>query len=78
MSIPEQDFQANEKRRLRELAGLLLLCGESPLQISRGCGLDKRTVIRAREGKPIRSDAQARIEFYLKTLLQSVPDERHE
>lgn len=69
--LTEDDFVANEARRLRELAGLIRVCGRTPLQIARDCNLDKRTVQRAMRGEPLKSDAQARIEFYIKNTLQN-------
>lgn len=67
--ITEDELRANEARRLAELAGRIRATGKSSLEIARACGLDKRTVIRARQGKPVKSDAQARIEYCIKQIL---------
>lgn len=64
--LTESVFMANEQRRLQELAARIRATGETPLEISRACGLDKRTVIRALKCRPLKSDAQARIEYYIK------------
>ncbi len=66
--VREAEFVANERARLQQLAALIRSSGKTPLEIGRACGLDKRTVIRALKAKPLKSDAQARIEFYLKKL----------
>lgn len=70
--VREADFVANEISRLQQLASLIRSSGKTPLEIGRACGLDKRTVIRALKAMPLKSDAQARIEFYLKNLLNHV------
>ena len=59
----------NETRRLKELAGMIKLCGKTPAEIARACRLDKRTVERALRAEPLKSDAQARIEYYIKVTL---------
>lgn len=67
--LTETDFAVNEERRLRELAGLIRHCGKTPQEIADECNLDKRTVLRALQALPLKSDAQARIEFYIKHTL---------
>ncbi len=69
-SPTEKDFRANEARRLIEFAGLVRVCGSTPAQIAAACNLDKRTVLRALGGQPIKSDAQARIEYFIRQQLQ--------
>ena len=66
IEITENDFRINEQRRLKELAGLIRVCGIPSAEIALGCKLDKRTVLRALKGLPLKSDAQARIEYYSK------------
>lgn len=66
----ENDFRANEAKRLAELAGMIRLCGKTPKEIADACNLDKRTVLRALRAEPLKSDAQARIEYYIKITLQ--------
>lgn len=68
--ISENDFRANEASRLAELAGMIRLCGKTPKEIAAACNLDKRTVLRALRAEPLKSDAQARIEYYIKITLQ--------
>ncbi len=67
--VKEVEFMANESRRLQQLADLIRTSGKTPLEIATACGLDKRTVLRALKARPLKSDAQARIEFYLKEKL---------
>lgn len=67
--VREAEFMANEHRRLQQLADLIRTSGKTPLEIATACGLDKRTVLRALKARPLKSDAQARIEFYLKEKL---------
>jgi len=67
--ISEDAFRANEDRRLKELAGLIRLCGRTPLQIAQDCNLDKRTVQRALRAEPLKSDATARLEYYVKNII---------
>ena len=66
----ESDFTNNESRRLRRLAGLIRLSGLSPLTIARACNLDKRTVQRALKGLPLKSDAEARIEYFMERIIE--------
>lgn len=66
----EREFQENEVRRLAEFAGLVHACGRSPDCIALACNLDVRTVRRAMDGQPIKSDAQARIEYYIMQQLR--------
>jgi hypothetical protein len=61
--ITEDDFRANETRRLMEFAGRIRLCRRTPAQIATDCNLDVRTVLRALRAEPLKSDAQARIEY---------------
>lgn len=68
--ITEADFRANEAKRLTELAGMIRLCGKTPKEIADACNIDKRTVLRALRAAPLKSDAQARIEYYIKITLQ--------
>lgn len=70
--ISESDFMQNEVRRLKELAGMIKLCGKTPAEIAQACNLDKRTVERALRAEPLKSDAQARIEYYIKVTLVTV------
>lgn len=70
--ITEEEFRENEARRLAELAGLIRATGCTPLEIARACRLDKRTIIRARQAMPVKSDAQARIEFCLKIIFRNL------
>ena len=65
----EDDFRANEDWRLRELAGLIRVCGKTPAEIALACNLDRRTVQRALRAEPLKSDAQARIEYYIRQQL---------
>jgi len=65
----EDEFRANEAQRLSELAGLIRVCGKTPKEIAEACNLDKRTVLRAMQAFPLKSDAQARIEYYIKQVL---------
>ena len=65
----EADFQANEVRRLKEFAGMIRLSGQTPAEIARACNLDVRTVQRALRAEPLKSDAQARIEYYVRQQL---------
>lgn len=67
--ISEAEFVTNEDRRLKEFAGLIRCCGQTPGAIALGCRLDKRTVLRALDAKPIKSDAEARIQFYIKQVI---------
>ena len=67
--IKETEFMANEDRRLQQLANLIQFCGKTPLEIANACGLDKRTVLRALKSLPLKSDAQARIEYYIREKL---------
>lgn len=69
----EADFQENERRRLRELAGMLHFCGRTPREIGLACNLDKRTILRALKARPINSTSQARIEYYIKTIYRNQP-----
>ena len=72
-SITEADFMRNESQRLRALAGLIKHCGKTPSEIAAACNLDRRTVQRALRAEPLKSDAQARIEYYIRqTLMQDV------
>lgn len=68
--ITEQEFMANEARRLTELANLIKLSREGAREIAAACRLDKRTVQRAMKGLPLKSDATERITFYIKQKLQ--------
>ena len=68
-TLTENDFMANETRRLKKLAGLIRLCGRTPVEIAKACNLDRRTVYRALRAEPLRSDAQARIEFYIQQAI---------
>lgn len=61
----EKDYTHNEGRRLRRLASLIRATGLSPLDIGRATNLDKRTIQRALRCEPLKSDAQARIEYFL-------------
>ena len=63
--VKETEFMANEGRRLKQLADMIRGCGRTPLEIAVACGLDKRTVLRALKARPLKSDAQARIEYYI-------------
>lgn len=65
--LTEDDFRANETLRLRELSSRIKACGKTALEISRACRMDKRTVQRAIKCLPVKSDAQARIELYIRT-----------
>lgn len=67
--LTEADFVRNEERRLKELAGMIRLSGKSAAEIAAACNLDKRTVQRAMRAEPLKSDAQARIEYYIKQLM---------
>lgn len=67
--VREVEFMANEGRRLQQLADLIRSTGKTPLEIANACGLDKRTVLRALKARPLKSDAQARIEYYIKEKL---------
>lgn len=67
--LTEEDFRANEARRLRELAGLIRASGKSAKEIADACNLDKRTVLRALRAEPLKSDAQARIELYVRQAI---------
>lgn len=67
--LREEDFRANETRRLREFAGLIRASGRSPKEIAEACRLDVRTVQRALRSEPLKSDAQARIEFYVRMVI---------
>jgi len=67
--VREVEFAANEGRRLQQLADMIRNCGKTPLEIAVACGLDKRTVLRALKACPLKSDAQARIEYYIKEKL---------
>lgn len=69
MRITEEDFRANERRRLLEFAGRIRLCGKPPAEIAQACNLDVRTVQRALRAEPLKSDAQARIEFYINMII---------
>lgn len=68
-NLTEADFVRNEERRLKELAGMIRLSGRTAAEIASACNLDKRTVQRAMRAEPLKSDAQARIEFYIKQLM---------
>lgn len=70
LDISESEFMANEDRRLKELSGLIRLTGMPAAAIARDCNLDRRTVQRAMEGLPLKSDATERIKFYIKKFLQ--------
>lgn len=65
----EDEFRANEIRRLKELAGLIRASGKSAKAIAEACNLDKRTVLRALRVEPLKSDAQARIELYVRQVI---------
>lgn len=67
--VKETEFMANEDRRLQQLADMIRGCGKTPLEIAVACGLDKRTVLRALKARPLKSDAQARIEYYIREKL---------
>ncbi len=67
--LTEEEFRANETRRLRELAGLIRASGKSAKVIAEACNLDKRTVLRALRAEPLKSDAQARIELYVRQVI---------
>ena len=70
-ALKETDFMTNEALRLKEFASLIRVCGKTPGEIAKACNLDVRTVFRALQAKPLKSDAQARIEFYIKHTLQN-------
>ena len=69
--MTEADYRRNEERRLRRLAGLIRASRLSPAEIGRATNLDKRTVQRALRGEPLKSDAQARIEYFLDNYFTS-------
>lgn len=68
-TICEKDYRENEQRRLTRLANMIRLSGRSAYEIGKATNLDKRTVQRALRGEPLKSDAQARIEYYLDNML---------
>lgn len=70
VALKETDFMANEVLRLKEFASLIRVCGKTPSEIAKACNLDVRTVQRALKGKPLKSDAQARVQLYIKKVLQ--------
>lgn len=75
--LTEDDFRANETRRLQELAGLIRATGQTARQIADECHLDKRTVLRALRAEPLKSDATARLEFYAKyTITYGIPKDK--
>lgn len=65
MKLTESDFAANESRRLRRLADQLAATRLDARHIGSETHLDFRTVQRAMRGEPIKSDAQARLEYWL-------------
>lgn len=65
MKLTERDFTTNEARRLQRLAQQLAATGLDARRIGSETYLDFRTVQRAMRGEPVKSDAQARLEYWL-------------
>lgn len=66
VQVKESEYVANEQRRLDEIAGLILNCGISLYELSKGTRIKYDTLLRALRKQSIRPENEARIRYYIK------------
>ena len=65
VQVSEQEYIANEQKRLEDFAALIRGCGITPYEIAKGSRVKYDTLLRAMRRQPIRPENEARIRLYV-------------
>lgn len=66
VQVSESVYMKNEQERLEGIASLILNCGITLYELSKGTRIKYDTLLRALRKKPIRPETEARIRLYIK------------
>lgn len=66
VQVSEQEYIANEQKRLEDFAALIRGCGITLYEISKGSRVKYDTLLRALRKQVIRPENEARIRLYIK------------
>ena len=65
VQVSEQEYIANEQKRLEDFAALIRGCGITLYEIAKGSRIKYDTLLRAMRRQPIRPENEARIRLYI-------------
>ena len=65
VQVSEQEYIANEQKRLEDFAALIRGCGITLYEIAKGSRVKYDTLLRALRRQPIRPENEARIRLYV-------------
>ena len=66
VQVSEQEYIANEQKRLEDFAALIRGCGITLYEIAKGSRVKYDTLLRALRRQTIRPENEARIRLYIK------------